>query len=530
MPFATRSLRALSRTSGGDIPGALMPERTPDRELRAFAAAAVDAARTAGAAYADIRISDQPMLIASIFSSGVYAPSFDVASGFGFGIRAIVDGAMAFTYGNRPDLDLVTAMARSAVESARGLARGRALPTELTPAPVVTGEWETPMEIDPFTVPIQAHWDVLGGYMAMAERVKDGVMSRPTPSIVWDGETRVFASTEGSMLTQRFHRATFNVGVKTHYWNDFGFQSLGGAPRGAGGFELATDPRLHAHIVQRTQDAIRLASFPLTDVDVGRYNVVITGELMGTFLRTTVVPAFELDRVLGHEAGASGTSYLAPPLDVLSSSVMSPLMTLTNERDAQSDVKTAEYARWDDEGVECAPATLMKQGRVVNFLTSRTTAGALRPWYEQQGQSVVSNGNLRAGRSTDNPSSSAGHITLEAASSGPTLDDLCRDVKRGLLIYDNGYVTSDPQLQSTLNPRMTAFQIMNGRLVGCLRDGYTLQAATKQLWRRSLKALGGPATVEHARGYCSKGQPLQFNTVTTSAPAGMFADVDIIRT
>jgi TldD protein len=178
-----------------------------------LASAAMDAAASAGASYADIRIADTPVLSTTL-APGATTPGFGGFGNLHFGIRAIVDGALAFVYGQYPTTALVAASARDAVASARGISKTLSLPTELSPAPVATGEWSVPMVLDPFTVPLQAHADVLAGYIAMARRVKYGDMTSTGISVQWIHETRVFASTEGAMITQHFRRTEFGLGIR----------------------------------------------------------------------------------------------------------------------------------------------------------------------------------------------------------------------------------------------------------------------------------------------------------------------------
>jgi TldD protein len=516
LPLSTRPLAALSHADRALSPIDLIDPPIAADELRAFALAALDAARAAGATYADVRVSDLPHLSLYAGANGVL---FGADGRFEFGIRVIVNGATSFAYGNLPDLDLMTAAAKNAVASARGLAGALALPTELAPAPVVRGEWEASIEVDPFEVPLQAQWDVLGGYASIVGRVKNAEIVGP--SFHWTRETRVFASTDGTLLTQRFHRARIDVAFATSYWGTF-FLPLGGPLRAVGGFELATDPALHAHLVRRAEEVVRLASYPTTTIDVGRKNVVMTGGAMSGLLAATVTPALELDRALGYEAGATGTSYLMPVADVIGTQVFSPLVTVSTARNTPA----GERARWDDDGVECVPTTVIDKGRVVDFMSSRATAAALRPWYERQGRPVRSNGNCTAPSSLFMPSPRAGHTTLHAGSGGPTLDALCRELKNGILIYDARF-NLDQQLSSAF-ATITGFEVVNGRKTRLIK-GAGMQMMTKRTWAKSLKALGGDETMEYSTYTTLKSQPVQIDQTTSSAPAALLTDVDVVQ-
>jgi predicted Zn-dependent protease len=107
-----------------------------------------------------------------------------------------------------------------------------------------------------------------------------------------------------------------------------------------------------------------------------------------------------------------------------------------------------------------------------------------------------------------------------------TLDELCRGIKHGVLVYDV-MVASDQQFASVFAP-LIAFEIKNGQIV-CNIKGRAMQATTKRLWNKSLKTVATANTVEHVRAFSTKSQPVQWCIGTASAPAGLLTDVDIVN-
>jgi TldD protein len=126
--------------------GTLLPDIIDPATLRQLALTAMDAAKSAGAAFADIRIANRRM-----FQMTYYIPSAPPQSSIGFdysyGIRVRVDGEWAFGYGADPTRDGVAETVGTAVATARGLARVSGGASEFAAAPVVTGEWTTPVPI-----------------------------------------------------------------------------------------------------------------------------------------------------------------------------------------------------------------------------------------------------------------------------------------------------------------------------------------------------------------------------------------------
>src|SRR5205085_1103872 len=70
-----------------------------------------------------------------------------------------------------------------------------------------TGEWATPIELDPFTVPLRDQTALLSAYQAAAMRVWHGSSGLWGTMFHWRRETRVFASTEGALTTQTLYRS-----------------------------------------------------------------------------------------------------------------------------------------------------------------------------------------------------------------------------------------------------------------------------------------------------------------------------------
>ncbi|MEP6754580.1 MAG: hypothetical protein ABJA67_03680, partial [Chthonomonadales bacterium] len=71
-------------------------------------------------------------------------------------------------------------------------------------------------------------------------------------------------------------------------------------------------------------------ALPIKPIDIGRFDVVFDWETMGSFVLNSWGNATQLDRAMGYEANAQGTSYLGPdPTEFLGTSVAAPQITVT---------------------------------------------------------------------------------------------------------------------------------------------------------------------------------------------------------
>jgi TldD protein len=145
---------------------------------------------------------------------------------------------------------------------------------------------------------------------------------------------------------------------------------------------------------------------------VGKYPVVMDGWVLGVLIGETVGIALELDRVQGDESDATGTSYLAPPEQILGKTVINPLLNLTADR----AMPHLQAVKWDDDGVEPEAYALVKDGVVVDYHTNRQTAPALASWYQARGQPLRSHGCAVAQYADDPVTVGMPHLTVAPGS------------------------------------------------------------------------------------------------------------------
>src|SRR5436190_7587774 len=113
---------------------------------------ALNAAQLAGASYADVRIVESRSQFIEVKNRQVSA--LQESGTMGIGVRVLVDGAWGFAASADPSTAEAERCAALAVRIARSSARFRIDPVTLSPLAPVTARWETPIETDPFPVPL----------------------------------------------------------------------------------------------------------------------------------------------------------------------------------------------------------------------------------------------------------------------------------------------------------------------------------------------------------------------------------------
>jgi TldD protein len=506
------------RTAGGHAANVFVPPMAEPSQLSRLASRALEAATAAGAQYADVRVANRQEL--SVFLDASWTPLAIVESSVGYGVRVMVNGTMAFSYGSTFTPDGVANVARNAVAQARGLSKLPTARIEMAPAPAVTGMWSSPYQIDPFAVPLMEQADTLGAWMSITRR-RPNAWSQG--QFRWERETRVCATTEGTSVTQTFLRALPEVSVNADWLGpdiDLQYPPLGSV---LAGYEHVAGNTVQTGLEAATEEALRYAQLPVVRMDVGRYPIVVDGTGMATAMITTVGAALELDRVLGFESNASGGSFLGPTQAVLGQSLFSPLLSVSTNRSSNSVCG----AKWDDEGVVAEPVTIVAQGRVVDYLTSRYTAPALREWYASQGMPYRSHGYARVKFAHQPVLVGPGDTTVAPGTEQVGVEDLYRSISHGLYLVRPRNVYIDQQRASGRFHGGVVLEIRNGKIVNRVR-GIGLQFKTVDFWK-NIAALGDATTVRSTSHFGAKGLPWQDFTLAGSAPAAKITSINVTQ-
>ena len=532
---------------------------------QALARRAVEAALAAGAQYCDARLTRRVRheyklvsdnLIQLRPGAGVvdHLPSFiKDEEVIGIGVRALVNGYWGFTAGAQTTPDAAAQLAQGAVGQAKTFAKGPPWTVDLGQVPVATGVWSTPVRIDPFAISIDEKLDLFAYWNQCA--IEAGVpLGGIDGSALFVRDERVVATSEGSLFSQTL----IESGARMTVGNIVDAPGLGlfGA-----GWEVCLDANVPEWFLsgswKQEIDQIVGSGYE-KPFRLGKYTLVCDGATMASLVEATLGVATQLDRALGYEANANGTGWWTDPLAVAGTEqVAVPLVTLTANRSTPRDLATV---KWDDEGVEPAPFTLIKDGVLVDFQTTREQAAWLAPYYQKEGKPVRSHGCAAAESAHMTPMQLMPNLSLEPGASTVQVKDLVADVGDGIWV-EGGLVTQvDSQARTGVlliekndrnigRRRGYMREIRNGRLGKPIGGGAILWDS-KQLWKH-VKSVGGPATqmaFSRDRGlnlsdlliqtlgqmYVQrmKGQPGQTTSYTVRAPAAVIENqpmIDLMR-
>jgi TldD protein len=485
--------------------------------LRESTGLALDTARTRGATYADVRIVERCEQTVGV-KNGV-VESLTETEDHGFGVRAVAEGAWGFASSAILTREEVERVAALAVEVARASALTRRDPVDIGPPVTSTGTYRTPVEIDPFSVPVEDKIALLLE-ADRAMRCVDGVkVARGT--LVCLRERKTFASTEGALIEQEIVETGGGIVAlavgdgevqQRSYPNSFGRDQR------TVGWEYVQEVDFPAHAEQVASEAVALLT---ADPCPGTVTTLILGPTqLALQVHESCGHPTELDRVFGSEAAYAGTSFLTPDqLGVLRYG--SPIVNLTADATLPGGLGTFG---WDDEGVPAQRVPLVREGRFVGYLTSRETAVQLARIGGWDAGDARSGGAMRASGWNRIPLIRMTNVSIEPGEWA--FDDLIADTDDGLYMETNRSWSIDDRRLNFQFGTEIGYEIKRGKL-GRMLKNCTYTGMTPQFWGSCDAVCNRDHWQVWGTPNCGKGQPSQIAHTGHGAAPARFRNVRV---
>jgi TldD protein len=498
--------------SRATTPGAAPAEPSFAPATLALADVALQAARDAGASYADIRIADYRTQGLRAREARIISVSDDESRGFG--VRVIVNGTWGFASSSLLDAAEVVRVARRAAELARQNSVLMREPVRLAPGDKHVAVWNMPVRRDAFSVPLEEKVDRLLSINAIALR-QPGI-SFVDSLFTFVREHKFFASSEGARIEQTLQRLNPSFSVTSVDDKRGGFETRASYtdPR-ALGYEYVEDYPWEDDVRQAADDARAKHSAPT--VEPGKRDLILHPTHLWLTIHESLGHPTELDRALGFEANYAGTSFLTP--DKLGRFQLgSPLVNVVAEKTTPGSLATCAY---DDDGEKTVEWPLVENGKFVGYQLTRDQAhwvGAPRGHACSYAQSWK-----------DVPFQRMPNVNLLPGKAPLSLDQLIAMNDDAILIKGRSSYSIDHQRYNFQFSGQTAWQIKGGRISHMLKD-VAYQASTPQFWS-ACDALCGPE--EYYVGgsfFDGKGQPSQSNAVSHGCVPARFRQIEVLNT
>jgi len=473
--------------------------------VRELCEEAVSAALAAGASYADARAVLRRAQTVETRNRRV--DRLDDMESEGLGVRALVEGAWGFACDRRLSADGAQAAAAKATEFARAAPGGHH--RALAPVEPGRGEYRTPVERDPFAIPLA---DKVAHCLRAEEAMAHEDVNVTAAFVRAQRERRVFVSSEGAATEQEVVECGGGIDatasrdgitqIRSH-------PSAHGGSSAQAGWEYVESLALEREAPRVGEQAAALLRADPCPSQVT--TVVIDAEQMELQVHESVGHPTELDRVYGTEAAYAGTSFLKPG-DLGSLRYGSEHMNVTADPTTPGGLGTFAF---DDEGVRAQRVPVVAEGVLRGFLSSRETASRI---------GNGSGGSMRADGWSRMPLVRMTNLHLEPGEG--SLDELIAGVDDGLFLQTNKSWSIDDKRLNFQFGTQVAWEIKGGKLGRMLRDA-TYTGQTPVFWG-SLAAVAGPDEwLLHGLTNCGKGQPGQHAHVSHGTSPARFRNVQV---
>ncbi|MGB2953661.1 MAG: TldD/PmbA family protein, partial [Gaiellaceae bacterium] len=425
----------------------------------------------------------------------------------GIGVRVLVHGAWGFACDRRLDHEGARDSATRAAAFARAAPGGHH--RALAPVEPVVAEWRTPVERDPFSVPLSEKID-------LCLRAEEGMARREvkvTSAFVRAlAEQKLFVSSEEAAIEQEMVECGGGIDALATNGNVSqarSYPSAHGGSSGQAGWEYVEELGLEREAPRIAEQAAALLK--ADPCPAGTTTIVIDAEQMELQVHESVGHPTELDRVYLTEAAYAGTSFVKPT-DLGSLRYGSEHMNITADPTTPRGLGSFGF---DDEGVAAVRTPLVEAGVLRGFLSSRETAARI---------GAGNGGSMRADGWSRMPLVRMTNVHLEPGEG--TLEELIGGVDDGLYLETNKSWSIDDKRLNFQFGTQIAWEIKRGKLGRMLRDA-TYTGVTPVFWGSLDAVAGADEWTLNGLTNCGKGQPGQHAHVSHGTSPARFRDVQV---
>ena len=477
--------------------------------MKDFTNVALNAAKSAGASFADMRIVEERQN--RVYVERRSLKLIDETESFGYAVRVLVDGAWGFASNTRLTKDEVAKTAARAVAIAKASSRvPKNPPAVMAPEAKYIDTRIGPCEEDPFKVPNKEKAELL-----LAST--DEMLNQPNIVMAWGflqfiRMHRIIANTDGSYLDLTNY---FANPMLTCHAVDAGESQSRGYQGGASqaGYEFIRKADLFGHAKRWAEEA--LLKCRADDTPKGIMDIVLDPMNLSLTMHESVGHPTELDRILGWEANMAGRSFVKPEM-VGNYKYGSDIVNFTANNVLEGGLGSWFY---DDDGVKLFSFPMVKDGILSSLGSTRETAPIIG-WEK-------STGCCRSDGFEHPPINRIPNLYMEPGKDDDlSPDDLIAGIDRGVYIEGMGSFSIDQMRNNFQFGGDMFWMIEHGKKTKPLKK-VTYQAQTTQFWNSCDAIAGKKWWKTHGVMNCGKGEPMQVMRMTHGASFARFHNIAV---
>ena len=470
---------------------------------------ALEAARSEGADWADIRIVATRR--EGVFTQDGELGALNQSDDLGYGIRVLAGGAWGFAASDRMNGEELVQTARLAVRIAKASAKLNSEQVQLAAEPAWRDIWQTPLQIDPFTISIEEKLELLFAADEILRR--DPRIKRANGKIGLLREHQWHANSEGACIEQILTRTSAGISVVAI---EDGNQQIRGYPMSHGGgnctagWEYVLGLDLVGNAERVREEALALLKAPACPS--GRYDLILLPRQLVLQIHESVGHATELDRVLGYEANYAGTSF-ATTEKMGKFQYGSSIVNLVADGTVPGGLATQGY---DDDGVRQGRWHIVQDGILQAYMTNRELAHRIGE--------KASRGCNRAEGWSNLPITRINNLSLMPGDS--SLEELIAGVDDGVMMDCNKSWSIDQRRLNFQFGCEIGWRIKGGKLAGLVQNP-SYQGITPEFWN-ACDGIAGPEEWELIGvANCGKGQPAQTAEMSHGSAPARFRQIEL---
>ncbi len=440
--------------------------------------------------YADFRFEE----IASerIATASQQVEPIEKSLSAGYAVRVLKDGAWGFAASCRFDLNEYERIVDTAINIAEASAHVSGMPVKLAPEAVYREKYQTSFQTDPFALSLKEKLDLLLYWEELIAK-NQGITFSST-FLDFRKTTKFFRSTEGSEIEQLLMQtgAGINCGIAAGHRQRFerSFPSSSGQYV-TGGYEVIPTFGIEDNIERIAAEAVALQS--AKECPSAETTIILSPDMASLQIHESIGHPLELDRVFGAERNFSGASFATPDK-------LGKLKYGSDIIDVFADTSypggLATYG-FDDEGVRAGRRPLIKEGVLVDYLSSRETAHRI---------GKPSTGAARADGWGNMPICRITNVLLEAT--GQRFKDMLAEVDDGIYLETIRSWSIDDNRENFQMGTEVGWEIKSGKL-GEMIKAPAYSGNTVTFWNSCDSTGSRDEWVLWGTPNCGKGQPGQ---------------------
>lgn len=468
-----------------------------------------------GAAFADIRIhlQDQAEHISTL--CGVLDQySYDEKKGYG--IRVLAAGSWGFASG--VETNDMQRVAELAYANACSAAKMQVRKVKLMANKPVQGVYHSPVEIDPFSVPLK---EKVGRLLEEDGKLVDARISLWGASASFYKRRILYFDTDGAEIEKNLSECEGSLfcyaddSDGTRQRRSF---SMYQDANGSVGWENFLNVDQFGQAERIKKELLMVIDAPQCKQET--CDLILLPEMMALQTHETIGHALELDRILGYELSYAGGSHVDLP-DF--GHLVFGSDKLTARADGTIKNSPGSYG-YDDDGVAAKNVVMIDKGLLVNAVTSRQMVVEAN---EKAGRTIFqsSGATNRAESFNRLPIERMNNINVDYGHDG-TLETLIQGCENGLMVESPRSWSIGSNRENFHFASEIGWKIENGKVAHVVRNP-TYRGNSLPFWR-GLAKVGNQSTWQLQQVFnCGKGQPNQQMRLGHGVPICLFNRVEV---